>query len=116
MSIGSHLIKKDGDIMALEKKMELESGIALSRSYAKITGIRLDVANKMVYLDVSFYADKEARAYQKQPVMAREYALYSENFGEYFAFEKMDQQGVNVIKLGYLYIKTLEDFAGSVDV
>lgn len=102
--------------MALEKNLELGSGVALSRSYAKVAGVRLDTIGLTAYVTVLIFADQEARAAEKNPVMSCEFAVYSDRFSEFFSIEVLSEEGANPVRNAYLYLKTEDTFAGSIDV
>lgn len=90
--------------MGLKIDKTLDSGITLQGAYVKITNIN---GNKDILdLSVCFYVSYQACRDGKPPV---DYASHK--------FKPSVEQGTeNFLKQGYMYLKTLAEFKGSLDV
>ena len=103
--------------MALQKSIELSSGIVLDNSYHRLTSINLDYVNKVFQLVVSIYANQQTRLDGKNLVFTNYFNNNSrEVFDEYFSIEVLNQTGQNPIERGYAFLKLLPDYESSVDV
>jgi|688.fasta_scaffold2848578_1 hypothetical protein len=89
--------------MALQVSIESESlGYVFPEAYARIS--QIVAYNNNSQITVVFYADAEARAEMRMQVTSKQYIVETPTLhGE-------------IYKLGYEYIKTLPEFAGSMDL
>jgi hypothetical protein len=90
--------------MALMKTTILESGLVIPEAYYRVQGIN---GNKdIVTISIEVFVSKSLCEEQKLPV-------------SYMSFNFIPSQEENALrwdKQAYEYLKTLEEFAGSVDV
>ena len=88
--------------MALKIKTNTQFGVELDEAYAKI--ICFNGNKETVDIMVGYYADANARELNMAPIK-------SENFN--FVFNEDSQ--FNIIKQGYEYLKTLDEFKDAED-
>jgi type IV secretory pathway VirB6-like protein len=103
--------------VALQKPIELSSGIILENSYHKITSINLDYVSKVFQLVVGIFANQQTRLSGKNFVLTNYFSNNDKDvFDEYFSIEVLNQTGQNPIERGYAFLKLLPDYESSVDV
>lgn len=86
--------------MALKLNYTMKNGISVNNAYAKIVSAGTD--KKWANIKVAYFVDKT----QTIPFHQHEYIFKPD----------MTDKGVNLWKQGYAHLKTLDDFAGAVDV
>ncbi len=103
--------------MALQKPMELSTGIVLDNSYHRLTSVILDYINKNFQLVVSIFVNQQMREEGKNQILTNYYTNSDrETFDEYFSIESLNQSGQNPVERGYVYLKSLPDYQDGVDI
>ena len=115
--------------MALYKPYENNSGIAMS--YWMITDFQIDRLETRVSITVVPFASEAARAAGKSPIVDETRKFYIRDFDytgtkyedktnlEYsntFSPKKIEESGVDIYKMLYSYLKTIEFFSDAEDV
>ena len=99
------------DIMALELNYETEYGITLDNAYAKITDVNFDNGHNNEGLEVNFrvmiYVSESAKEEDKPPLTGFDFStpLNVSNAKTQY----------NILKQGYLHLKTMDGFTDSID-
>ena len=92
--------------MALQKQVitTLDNGIDINIEAAYFKIINFDGNKNIISIEVSCYKDSEASKTNISPVFSKQF-VYPHNL------ESQD----NVMRQGYLYLKTLSEFADAID-
>jgi hypothetical protein len=80
-----------------------ETGQQFSDSYALI--YKLSGSKELLYIQLHWYIDQEARLNKKQPVGIKSFTFSP----------SVDADSENFIKQGYEYLKTLPEFSDAID-
>jgi hypothetical protein len=80
-----------------------ETGQQFSDSYALI--YKLSGSKELLYIQLHWYIDQEARLNKKQPIGVKSYAFTP----------SVETDSENFIKQGYEYLKTLPEFLNAID-
>ena len=99
--------------MALNQIIQHQTG-AYS-SYWRVTITNLDYQSEIATLTILGYVDAATRQSGKLNLDRREFMVTGPDFVDYFSVTELDQT-TNPIKQSYLYIKTTNEFIGSIDV
>lgn len=99
--------------MALNQIIQHNTG-AYS-SYWRVVATELDYQSEIANITLLGYVDEGSRLSEKQPLDRRAFLITDDNFNAYFAVTELDKE-TNPVKQAYLYIKTTQEFIGSVDV
>ena len=79
------------------------NGLNLENVYCKINGAFCD--QKTISFNVGFYASKEARESGSEVLESKSYSCTHD----------ISDTGLNCLKQGYTYLKTLKEFTGYID-
>jgi hypothetical protein len=101
--IGKHF-HREGENMAFKMKVESEMGATFPNTYCYIH--KIGGSKDLLYIQVNWYVDQDARFNNLKPVDSKGYSFVPE----------VDDDSLNFIKQGYLYLKTLDEFADVVDI
>jgi len=117
--------------MALQKSIVLDSGVTLPNGYIKISGINLTYNDSVVIL-IETYMDQQSFLDGKKPVSnsyktcvdhkegvvqnGKMTFVWKNDYTDYFDLSLLNQIDNNVIKQGYIYLKTLSDYADAIDI
>lgn len=103
--------------MALEKQMELSSGLLLKNSYHRITNLTLDYVNKTFRFIVSIYINQQTRLDGKSNLMSNHYTENDSSvFDQWFRIDALNHANQNPVERGYNYLKSLPDYENATDV
>jgi hypothetical protein len=90
--------------MAFEMNVQSDMGISFPNTYCYIH--KIGGSKELLYLQVNWYVDKEARFNNLKPIESKGYSFVPE----------VEESSLNFIKQGYIYLKTLEEFSNTVDI
>ena len=99
--------------MALNQIIQHQTG-AYS-SYWRVTVTNLDYQSNTATLVMLGYVDAASRQSDKLNLDRREFVVTGADFVDYFSVTELNET-TNPIKQSYLYIKTTNEFIGSLDV
>lgn len=94
--------------MALIKEIELNNGIKVN--YHRIVSVN-NVTNHASIIEIASYTSKEKREQEKEAFERKEFI---DVFKETKFIEKEYEEELNVVS-AYEYLKTLDEFSGSID-
>lgn len=115
--------------MALYRPYENESGVAMS--YWMVNDFQIDRSETKVAITVVPYASEAARLAGKSPILNEKKKYYIRDFDytgtkyeeqtnleytETFSPQKIEESGVDIYKMLYAYLKTVEFFSEAEDV
>lgn len=115
--------------MALHRPYENESGVSMS--YWMISDFLIDRSETRVAITVIPYASEAARLAGKFPILSEKRKYYIRDFDytgtkyekqtnleytETFSPKKIEESGVDIYKMLYAYLKTIEFFSDAEDV
>lgn len=90
--------------MALQKDIDLESGLVVKDAYIRI--VRIEGNKSMLTIVVNIYANREARLDRKPAVQSKVYNFTPSEDPDSFRWDKQ----------GYQYLKTTNEYADAIDV
>jgi hypothetical protein len=90
--------------MAFQMGIESNMGVTFANSYCYIH--KIGGSKDLLYIQVNWYADQEARVGNLKPIDSKGYSFVPE----------VEDDSLNFIKQGYLYLKTLQEFSNAVDI
>lgn len=105
--------------MAIQKSLELESGIILPEAYIRIDTfnyISRVNENSRVELSILVYKDLLSRQMNKPEVITLTQVCTGDDFNTYFDLTVLEQPGVNILSQAYNWLKTLDFFKDAIDV
>src|SRR5690625_1364507 len=120
--------------MALQRVMQLESGITLNEAYSRIEEFFFAKHGQVGMQVYNFVNANAAASYPDvQPISVSTYEIRDEDiydrdehgelfvvqpsqFPMFFTLDRMNPEGRNPVAQGYEYLKTLPEFAGAIDV
>lgn len=105
--------------MALQKQINLNSGVSLTDAYIKISSFEFsNKANDVSYvrLEVNIFKDKSARDDGRPEVTKFVHKIDNPAFTEYFSLSILNQENVNMISQAYNYLKTMAVYSGALDI
>jgi hypothetical protein len=103
-TIGKHFHKEVIKIMAFEMDVESDMGISFPSTYCYIH--KIGGSKDLLYLQVNWYVDQAARFNNLKPIESRGYSFIPD----------VGEESLNFIKQGYIFLKTLEEFADTVNI
>lgn len=95
--------------MALQKSIEYK-GTGINIEYHKVVNPKIDALTKGGSGRVDIYKDAAARLANKNPVSNKQYTIPANTFST------LDLETQDARDLIYIYLKTLPEFSGAVDV
>jgi hypothetical protein len=90
--------------MAFQMDVQSDMGVSFPNTYCYIH--KIGGSKELLYLQVNWYVDKEARINNLKPIESKGYNFVPE----------VGEESFNFIKQGYLYLKTLEEFSEAIDI
>jgi hypothetical protein len=90
--------------MAFKMDYQSDMGITLLDTYCYIH--KIGGSKDLLTLQVNWYVDQEARLNSLKPIDSKGYSFVPE----------VEDDSLNFIKQGYLYLKTLQEFSNAVDI
>lgn len=102
--------------MALQLSYTDDADHTDASAYHKIANLQCDYVNESASFSVCIYKDQTARQSNKRPVTAKMYTVVNPAFDNNFGFENLDLEDMNQVKAAYVYLKTLPEYAGAIDV
>lgn len=100
--------------MAITKDLTLSSGVNLPNAYIRISMMTMKVGIS-AEIKAEIYKDQASRIDNKTPVATLSH-LCIDNFQTFFNFTVVNQEGVNGISQGYMFLKTLPFYQDATDV
>lgn len=115
--------------MALYRLYENESGVSMS--YWMINDFQIDRSETRVAITVVPYASESARMAGKSPILSEKKKYYIRDFDytgtkyerqtnleytETFSPQKIEESGLDIYKMLYAYLKTIDFFSDAEDV
>ena len=102
--------------MAIQKSIELPTGLVLNEAYHRLVSVVLDYANKNFQLKVLTYVNEQARLDNKMPIKTAYHNGNTQLFDQWFSINILDEINKNPFQQGYEYLKILQDYESGVDV
>jgi len=103
--------------MALQKQVELSSGIVLEEAYHRLVSVQLDYVSKVFQLVINIYVNESLRREGKNCILTNYFNNEDRNvFDQFFSVEALNISEQNPIERGYEYLKTLPDYEEAVNV
>ena len=105
--------------MALQKYIELDSGVILENAYIRISTIYFYNRigdNSYVQIDVTVHKDLQARLDEKPEVTKFTYKCAEPAFTNYFSLTALNVANVNLISQAYNWLKTMSLYSVAVDI
>lgn len=99
--------------MALQKTIQHPTGA--TSSYWRVVNTNLDYISDIAYVVIVGYIDEQTRLDNRSPLDQRNYSVIGDNFTTYFSITELDKN-TNPVEQAYIYIKTLSEFQGAIDV
>lgn len=111
--------------MALKTSILLDSGIECQNAYVKINTVILNYSELILDFELYYYYNQQTRLNNKLPIK-KEYIniinittkkeIIEDIFNNQFSIESLSEAGNNIIKQGYICLKTLPQFSDCIDV
>jgi hypothetical protein len=102
--------------MALQQSYLDDFGSTHATAYFRITGLTLDVVNKIASWSIGIYVDATARADNKAILKSWHYTLTESDYDAWFAPAVLNVENQNPQERAYVYLKTLDEYDGASDV
>jgi hypothetical protein len=90
--------------MAFEMDVESDMGLSFPNTYCYIH--KIGGSKELLYIQVNWYVDQTARFSNMKPIESKGYSFVPD----------VNEDALNFIKQGYLYLKTLEEFSNTIDI
>ncbi len=102
--------------MALQKSIDLYTGIALSAAYIVITDINIDYVNNFATVIVNIYKDSTAYSNGLPEVITNTHICSGSSFSTYFSESVLNATGNTALTKGYEWLLTLSLYSGATSV
>jgi len=100
--------------MALTKEILLDNGVYMENAYIRILNIT-NINGSRADIKVDIYMNK-AISDDDKPSVVQFTHICSTEYLTFFAYDVLNQAGVNIISQGYEYLKTLPFYEDAEDV
>ncbi len=90
------------------------TGLSVTDAYGRIEKIELFPQKRLSLLVVSFYNSEGDKG--KLPIKEQAYKIYGANYDQYLDATELAKAGKSGIERAYVFLKTLPEFDGGVDV
>ena len=102
--------------MALQKSIELESGIILLEAYIQIIKVCVDSSNNHIEFCISVFKDYNARINNKPEVTSLRLECRGNDYLTYFSDSVLKEIDKSLLSQSYEYLKTQSYFLGAANV
>jgi hypothetical protein len=90
--------------MAFQMDIQTDMGFSFPNSYCYIHAI--GGSKELLHIQVNWYVDQEARLNNLKPVTSKGFSFVP----------NVEDDSLNFIKQGYIYLKTLDEFSNTIDI
>lgn len=99
--------------MALQKTIQHPTGA--TSSYWRVINVSLNYQDNNATVYMAGYINDQTRLDNLMPLDGRNYSIIGGDFTTYFSITELDKS-TNPVEQAYIYIKTLPEFQGAIDV